>query len=73
MSITQEELKRFHEFAEQHLDDVESLADLVVAWEKLRAHKASLDALRRSKVDDDSGDLVAADEAFGDVRNELGI
>ena len=26
-----------------------------------------------TKVDDDSGDLVAADEAFGDVRNELGI
>ena len=73
MSITPEELQQFHEFAEQRLNDAESLADLVVAWEKLRGHRASLDALRRSNADDDAGDLVTTDEAFSSVRSELGL
>ena len=72
MPITPEELQQFQEFAEQQLSKADSLSDLVVAWEKLRNHKASVDALRQSQIDDESGDLVEADKAFRGVRNRLG-
>lgn len=75
MSVTHSELDQFHRFASEKLSDsgTVSLRDLVIQWEDTREREASVAAIRESISECDSGLDTPLEDAFGDIRQRLGL
>ena len=76
MPVTKEELERFHQFAAEKLDNGgsrSSLEDLVTLWRKEREHAETVDDIRQGVKNSDAGNAQPLEEAFEDVRRDLGL
>ena len=76
MPVTKEELERFHQFAAEKLDNggsQSSLEDLVTLWRQEREHAETVDDIRQGVKDADAGNAQPLQEAFDDVRRDLGL
>jgi hypothetical protein len=75
MSITKAELQDFHQFAGERLErnGVHSLHELVSEWEAAREHQRSVAGIRESIADYEAGRTMSVDEAFAQVRQDLGL
>ncbi|MFQ5734883.1 MAG: hypothetical protein ACE5KM_23355 [Planctomycetaceae bacterium] len=74
MPITKGDLLDFHRFAGEKLDNggAESLQELVSQWEAAREHAQSVAGIQKSVAEYEAGKSVSADEAFSEVRRQLG-
>ncbi|MBW3539205.1 MAG: hypothetical protein KY476_02950 [Planctomycetes bacterium] len=74
MSISREELHEFVRFAGEILDNggAESLGEIVSRWEAARERQESVSAIRESVAEYDAGQAVPVDQAFSEVRRQLG-
>lgn len=76
MSVTVQELEKFHRFAEEKINNggAESLAELAGEWDAARRELEALAAdIRASHADIEAGRVKPVAEAFADIRAELGL
>ena len=76
MSVTKDELERFHEFATQQLDNggaQSSLEELVNLWRKQRERAETVDDIRQGSEDYRAGNGQPLTEALDEVRRDLGL
>ncbi|MCA9027344.1 MAG: hypothetical protein KDA86_19195 [Planctomycetaceae bacterium] len=75
MSLTRADLDDFHEFALGLIEEDGScsLGDCVRRWEDHKVYEASVAAIREGLADSAAGRSQTVEEAFADIRRELGL
>lgn len=75
MPLTQTEIDAFRDFAMEKVNNggVESLAECLRMWEDHREYEESVAAIREGLEDVAAGRTKPVDEAFADIRRELGL
>jgi len=75
MSLTRADLDNFRDYAIELIkqDDAISLEDCVRRWEDRREYEESVAAIREGLADSAAGRTQTVEEAFADIRRELGL
>ena len=75
MKLTLAEIDEFRDFAIRKVNNggVESLAECLRLWEDQREYEESIAALKESLGDSAAGRTKPVDQAFADIRRELGL
>ena len=76
MSITREELDRFHKFAAERLDRSSAdstLEELVNQWEMSREYNETVDDIQQGVDDYAAGKSKPLTKAFDQARRDLGL
>ncbi len=73
--LTKADLDDFREFAIEAINngDVATLAECVRLWEDHRDYEETVAAIREGLEDSAAGRTQPVDEAFADIRRELGL
>jgi hypothetical protein len=75
MAVTREDLRHFHRFADEKIEQggANSLVELAGEFEaERREMEETVAAIRQSHVDIDAGRVASVADAFAHVRNRLG-
>ena len=75
MGLTLTEIDEIRDFAIRKVKNggVGSLAECLRLWEDQREHEESIAALKESLEDSAAGRTKPVDQAFADIRRELGL
>jgi hypothetical protein len=76
MSVNQNDLDDFHQFASQELTQPRhalNLEDLVKRWNEQREQTETIESIRRGVVDAESGRIRDIEDVDTAIRSELGF
>ena len=76
MAVTKEDLRDFHRFADEKLENggADSLVELASQWEAQRHEmERTIADIHQSHADIDAGKVSSVTETFAEVRKQLGL
>ncbi|MEZ5944427.1 MAG: hypothetical protein R3C18_23815 [Planctomycetaceae bacterium] len=76
MSVTPQELERFHRFAQEQLGTdppPQSLQECLDKWSAQREYDETVAAVREAEADIAAGRVMSVDECVSSIETELGL